>query len=779
MPSYYVYLALGENHPYIGFTHDPYVDAAVLSCVGYTRFFAAAKPLPIDAAAAVVWDLRQETGADTANGFPLFDQLSCLTSFSSYDAGCSKPRCSLDAARSAQRDLPDALHEGRRRISPGPFSAVRLFARILGCGGHGRLSSKEVLDKGIDPRDHCRDAASWLKLIRRHLKRQGADRFRDGFQFREISFAEMGSLHGQVPPLFAADIPLELLESIGRLVEGRVLSYDEIRSFWEQGDVENPIPLRDLLQICALAGKLEIKPGIASLLDDYRVCSRCGERHQLERIHCPLCGRPSCAVCLACRSLGEVRSCRELYYGRVWEEPDIRKVYPDLRPQLHFQLSRAQAEAAAEFKRYVERWLGYYCGAERQGDDLPENTPQGHTSWGGEKAGGKGAGESLGFAQPWNSWAAAACGQAAAEGSANSCLVWAVCGAGKTEIAFEGLALAVGAGLKAVFAVPRRDVVVEVAERAQAAFPQISVTALYSGAEHPKSLGQLVVATTHQLIRFSGYFDLAILDEADAFPYAGSAVLHRALGRAVKPCGLKVYMTATPVPAMIQAARRGKVHLITVPVRHHGYPVPVPQVILCRQHLVPKQRRDSTARGGYRGRFSDLNLPPQFWLKLKESLAAGSRVFVFVPRIWLVEAVAGEIRGCPELAGVPVFAAHSRNPKRDRHRELFQKTAPSVMVATSILERGITVPKADVIVAYAHDDLYDARALIQMAGRSGRDASYPTGKVYFIAAAETKAIRWAVECLQEINEDARRRGLLVPGTQGEHCCTRAIGNVIV
>ena len=114
-----------------------------------------------------------------------------------------------------------------------------------------------------------------------------------------------------------------------------------------------------------------------------------------------------------------------------------------------------------------------------------------------------------------------------------------------------------------------------------------------------------------------------------------------------------------------------------------------------------------------------------------------------------------------ELASVSVFATHSRDLKRDEQRELFGKTVPSVMVTTSVLERGITVPKADVIVLYAHDDLYDARTLIQMAGRSGRAASHPTGSVYFIAAANTKSIQWAVDRLEEINADARQRGLLL------------------
>ncbi|NLY52501.1 MAG: DEAD/DEAH box helicase family protein [Firmicutes bacterium] len=714
MAVYYLYLALGENQAYCGFTHDPYLDSAFLAGRGYTRLIVASQPLPIDLAVAMASDLREKTGAYNLRASP---HLSSLT----YN---------------------DPLFRVSRPAL-GPLSFIRFIASSL-----TRRGQEEAFGKGKSHWDLSKTKRSWLRLIRRHFRRQGLDRWRE-IEFREIE-AEQRLIGGMSVEV------LELLEAIGRLIEGRVLSYDEVRSLLEQWGVVSPYPLRDLLQAGALAGKLRIWPGIISPLPDYHVCCRCGERQQFDKIECPLCGRSSCVACLACRSLGEVRSCRELYYGSLQEFPKVREVFPGLKPRLEFQLTRAQAEAAAEFKRYVDNWLNSYFAAGGQqapSREQPESRVRGQEVI----AAPQSPGFSLtGFSQEMSQ-----------AGEANWCLIWAVCGAGKTEIAFEGLALAIGAGLRAVFAVPRRDVVVEVAERAKAAFPEIVITALYGGAKQPEALGPLVVATTHQLIRFNSYFDIVILDEADAFPYAGSAMLHRALQRAVKSGGLKVFMTATPAPSMLQAARRGRVHLITVPVRHHGYPVPVPKVILCRRHLVPEHWGSRTSRDGP----PILELPQEFWLKLKYSVAAGSRVFVFVPRIWLVEAVAGEIAACSHLSSVPVFATHSRDPKRDEQRELFGRTAPSVMVTTSVLERGITVPKADVIVLYAHDDLYDARTLIQMAGRSGRAASYPIGSVYFLAAANTRSIQWAIDSLEEINADARQRGLLAAGSEAENCQT--------
>ncbi|NLA58316.1 MAG: hypothetical protein GX855_05390 [Firmicutes bacterium] len=472
MTAYYLYLALGENQPYIGFTHDPCLDSTLLGGMGCTRLFAASQPLPIDLAAVAAWHLWEKTGAY-------------------HPAASSSRLIGNPPTASRSRHSPPRLELPRLTFPANPRSLVEFLASSWTPRG------ERALRRPRGHRDQVQGARSWLRHIRRHFRRRGLG------NWREIDFEEI-----TIESRLAADIPSELLEEVGRLIEGRVLSYDEVRSLLEQRHVISPYPLRDLLQACALAGKLEIWPGVISPLEGYHICCRCGERQQLETIDCPLCGRSGCVICLACRSLGEIRSCRELYYGSLQENSNSRRVFPGLTPQLEFRLTRAQAEAAAEFKGYVATWLNDY---------LPKDPRQ---TTGTQQSG-------LTLPHLFRKMSH----------DATSCLIWAVCGAGKTEIAFEGLALAIAAGLKAVFAVPRRDVVLEVAKRAQAAFPELSVTALYGGAKH-EPVGPLVVATTHQLIRFHSCFDLAILDEADAFPYAGSAMLHRALQRAVKPGGL-------------------------------------------------------------------------------------------------------------------------------------------------------------------------------------------------------------------------------------------------
>ena len=99
-------------------------------------------------------------------------------------------------------------------------------------------------------------------------------------------------------------------------------------------------------------------------------------------------------------------------------------------------------------------------------------------------------------------------------------LVHAVCGAGKTEIVLCVFELALKRGLQCGFAVPRRDVAIELHGRLASAFPGIRCTLVHGG--RTKELtGDLIVLTTHQLYRYERYFDLLVADEIDAQCGAG------------------------------------------------------------------------------------------------------------------------------------------------------------------------------------------------------------------------------------------------------------------
>ncbi len=143
---------------------------------------------------------------------------------------------------------------------------------------------------------------------------------------------------------------------------------------------------------------------------------------------------------------------------------------------------------------------------------------------------------------------------------------------------------ALNEGAQVLFAIPpRRDIVREMAERLRSAFPAVTVAAHYGG--QPPRLappGNLVVATTHQVLGFYRRFQLAVLDEVDAFPYQGSEMLRFGLHRALAEQGRLVEMTATP-----PSGRRNYARIITIPpARYHGHP-PLPEPRLLAHPLPP------------------------------------------------------------------------------------------------------------------------------------------------------------------------------------------------
>jgi len=56
--------------------------------------------------------------------------------------------------------------------------------------------------------------------------------------------------------------------------------------------------------------------------------------------------------------------------------------------------------------------------------------------------------------------------------------------------------------------------------------------------------------------------------------------------------------------------------------------------------------------------------------------------------------------------------------------------------------------------------VFDENALIQMAGRAGRSAEYPTGDVWFVAEKVTPAMKSAIKTIVDMNNEARRLGYL-------------------
>lgn len=256
------------------------------------------------------------------------------------------------------------------------------------------------------------------------------------------------------------------------------------------------------------------------------------------------------------------------------------------------------------------------------------------------------------------------------------------------------------------------------------------------------------------MLRFHEAFDLVIIDEIDAFPYHNNPMLAYVAAKVVKPKGTNILLSATPPSAVRKAAERGRLAHVRVPVRFHRHPLPVPQLL-----AVPSLRKCVQSKA----------LPQSLSTRLQTSLGRGAQVFVFVPNILMVEPMVELLRVKLNIdvrdKVICVEGTSSKDPDRTGKVQRFRNREIRVLVTTTILERGVTVPKSDVFILDADSGLFDEAALIQMAGRAGRSKDDPAGLVYFAAKERTHSQKEAVRQIKQMNRIARKRGYLKGGNE--------------
>ena len=320
-------------------------------------------------------------------------------------------------------------------------------------------------------------------------------------------------------------------------------------------------------------------------------------------------------------------------------------------------------------------------------------------------------------------------------------LIWAVCGAGKTEVLFAGIEAALLDHKRVCIATPRTDVVLELSPRLKAAFPGITVASLYGGSEDRHLYAPLTIATTHQLLRFYHAFDTVILDEVDAFPYTVEESLQYAAFQARKSESAMIYLTATPNEEWQRECRTGKRAFTTIPARFHRHPLPVPHFTWC---------------GNWQVQLKKGKLPANVLHWVKERLDHKKQTLLFFPHIALMEKALPILRHlAPDIEAV-----HAEDPNRKEKVQNMRNNNVPLLLTTTILERGVTFPNIDVAVVGAEDDIFTESALVQISGRAGRSKDFPDGVVTFFHYGKTKAMLKARKQIITMNQEGVKRGLI-------------------
>ena len=297
-------------------------------------------------------------------------------------------------------------------------------------------------------------------------------------------------------------------------------------------------------------------------------------------------------------------------------------------------------------------------------------------------------------------------------------LVYACCGAGKTEITFEVITYYLNHGYKVGFAISRRQVVLEIASRLKKAFPRLKVVPVCQGYTEIDD-GDLIVCTMHQLYRYHQTFDLLIMDEVDAFPYKNNEVLEKVAMNACK--GVKIYLTATPTEKMLEDVKKNQLKMVELFVRPHGHAQVVPKTILLPLSL----QIIHVLAMYYKNKGQWLIFVPTI-----EKANLYSKIFFF-------------------------FKCTSFTSKTENKEEIidkFRDKTYSILFTSTILERGVTFKKIHVAVLQSDHQVFDEASLIQIVGRVGRDPNYPTGICNLYGEKNTHSMKRCVNAIKKMNE---------------------------
>jgi ATP-dependent DNA helicase RecG len=327
-------------------------------------------------------------------------------------------------------------------------------------------------------------------------------------------------------------------------------------------------------------------------------------------------------------------------------------------------------------------------------------------------------------------------------------------GSGKTVVALMAAAAAVEAGRQAAFMAPTellaRQHYNTVAPLAAAADISVAIlTGRERGAERNQVLERLAFGDIHVLIGTHALFQedvafrdlaLAIVDEQHRFGVHQRLALARK-GEAVD----MLVMTATPIPRTLVLSYFGDMDISELREKPAGR-APIDT------RTVPLERYQEVVEA------------------VGRALAEGARVYWVCPLVEESENVdlnAAEERfaALKERFGAMVGLVHGRmkGADKDRAMERFAAGETPLLVSTTVIEVGVDVPEASVIVI-EHAERFGLAQLHQLRGRVGRGSAHSIclllyrGPLGDTAKARLKIMRETQDGFRIAEEDLRLRG---------------------
>ncbi len=327
-------------------------------------------------------------------------------------------------------------------------------------------------------------------------------------------------------------------------------------------------------------------------------------------------------------------------------------------------------------------------------------------------------------------------------------------GSGKTIVALIAMADVVEAGRQAALMAPTEILARQHFERmrplaAAAGLRVALMTGRDKAAERRQGLAALaageidIVVGTHALFQESVAFrDLgfAVVDEQHRFG------VHQRLALAGKGEAVDLLvMTATPIPRTLVLAYFGDMDVSALTEKPPGR-MPIDT------RAIPLERLDEVVAA------------------IGRAIAGGARAYWICPLVEESEALdvaAAEERAAAlrQIFGDAVGLVHGRmkGPEKDAAMERFQRGETKALVATTVVEVGVDVPEATIMVI-EHAERFGLAQLHQLRGRVGRGAGRSSclmlykGPLGEAARARLEIVRETEDGFRIAEEDLRLRG---------------------
>lgn len=334
-------------------------------------------------------------------------------------------------------------------------------------------------------------------------------------------------------------------------------------------------------------------------------------------------------------------------------------------------------------------------------------------------------------------------------------------GSGKTAVAFTAAQQVIGAGAQVALMAPT-TILAEQHQRSLALWcEKAGIRLALLTASTPKAIrastlsllaaGEIdLLIGTHALIADSVAFrelGLVLIDEQHRFGVAQRSQL-RAKGNKASPHLL--VMTATPIPRTLALTAYGDLDVSVLDEMPPGRTPPHTQILL-----------------GAKGRTAA-------YRALRRRIEQGERAYVVCPMVEAPDEELGRDYAnatdtarslANELSGVKVALVHGRmgGEERDEAMRAFRSGDASVLVATTVIEVGVDVPEA-IVIMIEDADHFGLAQLHQLRGRVGRGGG-PSECVLLTSGRASEEGRERLDVLVETcdgfaiaEEDLRMRG---------------------